>query len=576
MTFEERGAILGEKPIETRSVFDYIPKKSRDRLDNVLQFVTGGSRAKDYSKLSDFPKISKQQANMALKGFMPFGDSPKKQQRYRQYLENMAGLLSEDGEPKETLPIPEGLTYDEAMKEMDEFAQSARIFRPISAMMSGRFTSSNFTSCSIEQTTFEGGLKTEEQWRKEKEIKDKEAAAAAAQPAKTPSSQEAEAAAMKMFGQLTRTVKPFYPARLVCKRFNVRNPHPNHVPGEADGSAGRTQAGSKEALSEEAVEDMLRARGKLSVTDRWANDPALNAIIPKPSEREAKAIEPPPPSSSTAKEQDTQQQQPPSEKEEQQNQAEEAATSSLDYERPSMDIFKAIFENSDDEEEKEEEEDVVGQEGPANAESQGVGMSANAARDESKLTTTTAMATADKEAEEELIGPPPPPEPFRPKFTRPKEQAQNRAQERHVDESMEIISEKVIVEPFKPRTRSKRRRVSVSDDDDNESVSSRQENESEEEEELRRRKKGSSSKKKRKRNTSRERSSHRKKDKKKKDKKRKHHRHRPRSYSDEEEKEEQGVWVEKEPVAAETKYTAREDDAAGDYRSRRAKAEDLW
>lgn len=170
-SFEERGRVLDEKPIEHRSVFDYMPKHSKDRLDRAVSYFI--DLGKDKSQLSDFPTITKEVANLALKGFMPFGDNPKKQARYRNYLEDQAGRLTEDGVPNKTLPIPEGLTYEAGMKELDEFAKAARIFRPISSMMSSRFTSATETAKNIEVMSFEGGLKTEEQYRKEKEEKAK-------------------------------------------------------------------------------------------------------------------------------------------------------------------------------------------------------------------------------------------------------------------------------------------------------------------------------------------------------------------------------------------------------------------
>jgi G patch domain-containing protein 1 len=41
-----------------------------------------------------------------------------------------------------------------------------------------------------------------------------------------------EAAKMNMYGQLTRTITDFYPTRLLCKRFNVKDPHPVPTDGE--------------------------------------------------------------------------------------------------------------------------------------------------------------------------------------------------------------------------------------------------------------------------------------------------------------------------------------------------------
>jgi G patch domain-containing protein 1 len=171
-SFEERGKALGETPIEQRSVFDYMPKNAKDRLDRLLHSVT--EEVKDKSQLADFPIVTKDVANLALRGFIPFGDNPKKQDRYRDYLENMAGKLTEDGTPKKVLAIPQGLSYEAGMKEMDEFAKAARIFRPISQMMEGRFTSATATSKNMETVSFEGGLKTEEQYRKEREVREEE------------------------------------------------------------------------------------------------------------------------------------------------------------------------------------------------------------------------------------------------------------------------------------------------------------------------------------------------------------------------------------------------------------------
>ncbi|KAI8091694.1 hypothetical protein BDF21DRAFT_490402 [Thamnidium elegans] len=438
-SFEERGNVLGEKPIEARSVFDYMPQHSKDKLDQAVSFFI--DIGKDKSQLSEFDVVPKDVANLALQGFIPFGDHPKKQARYKSYLENFAGKLTEDGEPKKVLPIPEGLTYEAGMKELSEFAKAARIFRPLSAMMSGRFTSSS-ESKNIEVVNFEGGLKTEQQYRQEKEA----IAKSMPEPEKKQLTQEQEAAALKMFGSLTRTVKPFYPNRLVCKRFNVRNPHPNHDP-TAPSDVGRSQAGSKDVLNKEAMESMLNKRLPLQFTSSQVpilDDPALKSVVPKPSDR---ASDESAPTTGIGKEVT-----------DQTDENEEDGGPALDYERPSMDIFKAIFDDSDDEEEEEEEEQ--------NAE-----------------TTTVPITVED---DNQFIGPPAPPEPstvdiplqktlpvessepFRPMFKRASERKEN------VTPLTNVISEEVVVQPFKPRASAhKRRRVSVSDEE--EEVSSEQE-----------------------------------------------------------------------------------------------------
>lgn len=245
--------------------------------------------------------------------------------------------------------------------------------------------------------------------------------------------QEAEAAAMKMFGNLTRTVKPFYPNRIVCKRFNVRNPHPNHDP-TADADVGRTQAGNKDALSKESMESLLNERLPLKFTstnnEPKPDDSTMKAVIPKPSERAADESAP---TTGVDKEVIKEEEEGPE----------------LDYERPSMDIFKAIFDDSDEEDEEEEEE-------------------------ESKHIQETQVV----EEEDTLIGPPAPPpiatidipierkttessEPFRPMFKRASERKEQTVP------LTNIVSEEFVVQPFKPRTSAhKRRHVSVSDEED--------------------------------------------------------------------------------------------------------------
>lgn len=447
-SFEERGNALGEKPIEQRSVFDYMPKHSKDKLNQAVSYFI--DIGKDKSQLSEFPTIAKDVAKLALQGFMPFGDNLKKQARYRSYLENQAGMLTEDGEPKTVLPIPEGLTYEMGMKELDEFAKAARIFRPISAMMSGRFTSASETSKNIEVATFEGGLKTEEQYRKEREQRIKEQP----KPEKKQLSQEAEAAAMKMFGNLTRTVKPFYPNRLVCKRFNVKDPHPNHD-HTADKAAGRTQGGNKDALSKESMDTILNERLPLQQTFTSVSemapslaqpddDPMMKAVVPKPSQRSQDATAPTTGIEGTKAKETEEDEGPP-----------------LDYERPSMDIFKAIFDDSDSEEEEDEQKTetrentaVVSSTTPLNQDDFiGPPMPPQPATADIPLTTTSTASSSST----------PKDEPFRPMFKRASERKDPSASSL----LPQVISEQVVVQPFKPRSsRQKRRQIDVSDDEE--------------------------------------------------------------------------------------------------------------
>ncbi|KAJ3376256.1 hypothetical protein GGF31_000323 [Allomyces arbusculus] len=74
-----------------------------------------------------------------------------------------------------------------------------------------------------------------------------------------------QAAAMGQFGQLTRSVHMFYPTRLLCKRFGVRNPHPTGAPASEGPAAvmaeSRADAPVDELLSDATMREMLAQSG---------------------------------------------------------------------------------------------------------------------------------------------------------------------------------------------------------------------------------------------------------------------------------------------------------------------------
>lgn len=374
---------------------------------------------------------------------------------------------------------------------------------------------------------------------------------------------------MKMFGALTRTIKPFYPSRLVCKRFNIPNPHPNSGT-TTDVNAGRSLAGSKEALSKEAMESILNERMPLKFTsssvEASSDDPLLKSVIPKPSER-APSDDSKAPTTGIEEKQNV----------DQQENDEQYDGKELDYERPSMDIFKAIFDDSEEEEEGEEEEEEKGE--------------------EKDIKPGKTSAAAD-DSDDSFIGPVPPPkaptadipieankslettEVFRPMFKRPLErQEQNAA-------LTNIVSEEVVVQPFKPRsTASKRRRVSVSDEEDERNKdrkalsedkyrhkshygSSRKRSKSPDSRHSSSRKRSRS--RERKHKSSRKRSKSREgKIKKSKSEKHRSHKHKRKDHTED---EFEGMWVEKEPVLS---YNST-DNYNNRKREGRLRAADLW
>lgn len=95
------------------------------------------------------------------------------------------------------------------VNELNEFANCARIFKPASGMISTRFTSSTSTTSQIK--TSEGVISSDPD-------------VLVHRPAKKEQSSAEQAAAMGMYGGLTRVIDRFWPTRLLCKRFNVKPP----------------------------------------------------------------------------------------------------------------------------------------------------------------------------------------------------------------------------------------------------------------------------------------------------------------------------------------------------------------
>ncbi|RUS21076.1 hypothetical protein BC937DRAFT_93726 [Endogone sp. FLAS-F59071] len=348
---DHRGHLLGETPLPgpNRSVFDYMPTKQKDKLDEFLgDFIIDSKGDKHAAKqvIFDIPKIDKPVALAALRGFMPFGDNLKKQARYRTYLEGQAGLDVDQADIDIQLKVPEGMTLYEVQKELEEFARAAQIFRPMSNMMASRFTSATTTTLEGGAESTKpggGGLRAGTVGEATKARVPK-----GIEPEKSPA---AQAAAMNMFGTLTRTTTEFYPNHMLCKRFNVADPHPDHKPSAEDKAgqqAGRTAAGSRDVLSKDTVARMIREHGGEQIIAGTAGTAGtmarvLPGVTPPPSMRGEGSSD----ISGVTKGED-------GEREEEEKKDEEEKE--IEFERPSMDIFKAIFADSDEDDEEEEKE----------------------------------------------------------------------------------------------------------------------------------------------------------------------------------------------------------------------------
>ena len=302
----QRGAILGETPLPSAptSIFEYMSEKDRERIKRIASGLTSLSdQSIPIPASAAVTKIEPHVAQAALRGYQPFTTDPAKQDRYTAYLQSHAHT---DESVPDLKPLP-GQKTDEFTKELEDYAKAASLFKPISGAMAGRFTSAAVVDFGPKAHE---GLHTPSH----EQIAAKEAQRLKEEEAKI--SPKAHAAKTGMFGPLTRETQPWQPASRLCKRFGVKVPEmPPDMPSEASSSKtglSFTQSGQTGSASASVEKDH-------TVPVQKSDGPRDLANIGL-GEDETQG-------------QDT-----------------------LTYERPSMDIFKAIFasddEDSDDEPEK--------------------------------------------------------------------------------------------------------------------------------------------------------------------------------------------------------------------------------
>ncbi|KAI8917993.1 hypothetical protein BC831DRAFT_507381 [Entophlyctis helioformis] len=325
LTADQRRDILGEERLAgpERSVFSLIPVKDLDRLQTILD-QTSKTRT-DLRQLTQQQQQGQQQqeqgpphqddvtapvtaaiAQAALKGFMPFGTDAAKQGRYRRFLEVKAGLATEYA------PVPPSVSARDAAHELVEFSKAAMIYRPLSSAMASRFTSA------VDQS---GVLHLQDL-----------AKPGGPDPAKTATQQQPQTQAPEkqpiVYGKGTRSTVKWVPAKLLCKRFNVPVPYPQSSDDREPASA----SGTRELLAKDAMEtikgsmDATMARGLFEAKSPAA---ALNDAKNDGDDGDVGDA-----SDGDAGYGDG-----------------DADTKDDLEERPSMDIFKAIFADTDDEDE---------------------------------------------------------------------------------------------------------------------------------------------------------------------------------------------------------------------------------
>lgn len=328
----KRGAALGEEPpvSAAKSVWEYISEKDRERLQAFAAAAKSKSAPPPPLSMAPeqdlpperatevvVPPLSPRTASAALQGFMPYTDDEAKQERYRSYLRSQTYNTK--------TPFPQLLpstNIDEINNELETFAQSARIFRPMSYAMSSRFTSGSTSLASADTNVPRPGLHVFDPSKATEFVKPQSTEV----EVKKSLSPREQAAHDGNYGPLTRVVKDFYPVKLVCRRFHVPDPHPEGPPeGEKSGTATPTAGADYDSTPTSFASHFTHQAG----TD------VENPTPPPPGREEGERV--PTSLAEVGMADDANQ-----------------GRDTLTYTKPSIDIFKAIFASDDEDDEEEE------------------------------------------------------------------------------------------------------------------------------------------------------------------------------------------------------------------------------
>ncbi|XP_064599154.1 G patch domain-containing protein 1-like [Liolophura sinensis] len=198
-----RGLLLGEVPLmavkappqheqqqKGTPIAEKVSRFSRATEDKPANLAASSSTSSENPPIKQTPAATSSQ-------YKPFSKDPAKQTRYDQY---QALLKLGVKDPYSKLSVGE-LTEWEKDHEREEFTRAASLYKPLSAMMASRFTTAKYQD-DLEHVTISGKEEVEK-------------------------SDDVKAAEMKMFGKLTREVLEWHPDKVLCKRFNIPDPYPD-------------------------------------------------------------------------------------------------------------------------------------------------------------------------------------------------------------------------------------------------------------------------------------------------------------------------------------------------------------
>nr|SVE74956.1 EOG090X013U [Daphnia dolichocephala] len=297
----------------------------------VVSSVVDPDREAKIAKLKAFIESSR-----TISSFQPFARDMDKQYRFEAFC-----ILSKNDRLAEFhLLQPDSMTAWEREREEVEFDRSLTLYRPLTATMQNRFTSGGHVEENIQ-----GGLVAQIESFLPQDTPQPKKIPVVKDPAK-------QAALRKHFGPLTRKHIQWKPDRLLCLRFNVPNPFPSA--GDAQESAKFVAKGT--SGSKFSIFDVLNAvpqAGPSFMSSGYENVPPGPVQGP---ENKAQELE-----WDKAEKGELQEKTEPDLVPEviKPEDIKKEVTEEVPYERPPMDVFRAIFADTDSEEEEENEEEEV-------------------------------------------------------------------------------------------------------------------------------------------------------------------------------------------------------------------------
>ncbi|WVW86716.1 hypothetical protein I302_108770 [Kwoniella bestiolae CBS 10118] len=348
LTFEQRGAALGEEQRTSKaakSVFDYMSSKDRERLASIASTTTRPPPQSlsfepppeepiaPAATEVDIPPLSPRTASAALRGFIPYGDDLERQDRYKSYLQ------SQTYNTQQPNPILKKGTIEEINKELTDFASSARIFRPMSYAMSNRFTSGSSSLAVSDLKQAKPGLHIFDAEKAKLEMEKPKPTIEVMEVKKVLTPRE-QAAKSGMYGKMTREVRSWYPTKLICRRWGVKDPHP-----EGDPNQGREREQSGNNTSGNTLDSAPLPTNDASWESKFIHQPGSTTT----------------PATSTTRDDtgnnsiDAVEKQPTNISEVGMANDINQGRDILTYTKPSIDIFKAIFASDDEDDDDDEE-----------------------------------------------------------------------------------------------------------------------------------------------------------------------------------------------------------------------------